>query len=210
MRIRAPCWILGGIVVLGQIGCEQSGIEEHRASDGAEQSAPSGDEGEASQPLSEAANGPASDQGSDLPLVLPEGWTLDPEPRRMRLATFMAPDESGPIEVAVTRFGGRVGGVLANINRWRGQLGLEPVAESDLESIITRFSAPGFDGYETRIESDSGVLLASAVYDESIDQTWFVRATVADPSVADRIERDLFGMARSITSSGGAGGGGGG
>jgi hypothetical protein len=134
----------------------------------------------------------------DLPWTVPDGWTEDPAPRQMRLATYIATDTTGPVEVAVTRFSGRVGGDLANINRWRGQMGLTPISEADLSQAIVRFTAPGYDGYEARIESPSGVMLAAGVYDESIDQMWFVRATLPDTEVADRIETDLFGMARSI------------
>ena len=43
----------------------------------------------------------------------------------------------------------------------------------------------------SRIESAQGVMLAAAVYDGSIDQTWFVRATLPNISIADQIEADL-------------------
>ena len=116
----------------------------------------------------------------------------------MRLATYVAPDPAGPVEVAVTRFGGRVGGDLANINRWRGQMGLSPIDDVELESLLVRFSAPGYDGYEAHIEAVSGVMLAAGVYDEAADQMWFVRATVSNTDIAERLRADLFGMARSI------------
>ncbi|MEN0020711.1 MAG: hypothetical protein AAF747_07505 [Planctomycetota bacterium] len=135
---------------------------------------------------------------SDRPWLVPEGWTEDAAPRPMRVTTYIVPDASGSIEVGVTRFGGRVGGDLANINRWRGQMGLPPVDEQSLESVIERFSAPGFDGYQARIESESSIMLVAGVYDESIDQMWFVRATAPDAAAADRVQPALFSMARSI------------
>ncbi|MBX3315730.1 MAG: hypothetical protein KF902_02575 [Phycisphaeraceae bacterium] len=134
----------------------------------------------------------------ERPWVAPAAWTEDPAPRLMRLATYMAPDPAGPVEVAITRFGGIVGGELANINRWRGQMGLGPIGEDELGTSISRFSAAGFDGYEIRIESPRGVMLAAGVYQKAIDQMWFVRTTVPDAEVADRFEDAVFGMARSI------------
>lgn len=116
----------------------------------------------------------------------------------MRLATYIAPDSAGAVEVAVTRFGGRVGGEVANINRWRVQMGLGAIVEGELDAAVTRFSSAGFEGYETRIESPRGVMLAAGVYEEAIDQTWFVRATVLEKAAADRLQDDLFRMARSI------------
>lgn len=170
-------------------GCERTGIEEQDVAKGVEDVPPATVAGE--EPQARASD-------PDKPWIVPDGWTEDPAPRPMRLTTYIAPDPSGDVEVAVSRFGGRVGGELANINRWRGQMGLAPVAPDELESFITRFESEGFDGYETRIESERGVMLASGVYQSDIDQTWFVRATLTDTDMADRVQPDVFGMARSI------------
>jgi hypothetical protein len=68
--------------------------------------------------------------------TLPEGWRRGPE-KPMRAATFYAgPGET--LECYIAVFPGDTGGVVANVNRWRGQLDLPPLAESDvakLESI---------------------------------------------------------------------------
>jgi hypothetical protein len=39
----------------------------------------------------------------------------------------MVSDPDGKAEVTVSAFPGDTGGLLANLNRWRGQIGLEPV-----------------------------------------------------------------------------------
>ncbi|MFG0307245.1 MAG: hypothetical protein ACF8Q5_13630 [Phycisphaerales bacterium JB040] len=187
-------------------GCERAGVEEQRVDEGVESvpeaAEPAGSTGEP------AGSGPSAGADGPIPgLAVPPGWTLDPEPRTMRLATYIAPDAGGAVEVALSRFGGRVGGELANINRWRGQMGLEPVGEGELESVIERYATPGFEGYQTRIESERGVMLAAGVYEEAIDQTWFVRATAPDPEAADRLEAGVFGMARSIAAGGEGDGG---
>ena len=120
----------------------------------------------------------------------------------MRLATYMIPTEAGDQEVAVTRFPGQVGGVLANINRWRGQMGLQPIAEPELADNIDEFtlqtSNGSFDGYLTRIESVQGVMIAVAIFQESINQTWFVRSTLPNPEIADQLQDQIIEFARSI------------
>lgn len=100
----------------------------------------------------------------------------------MRLATLVFESQSGPVEVAVTRFPGDVGGVLANVNRWRQQAGLTPV--EDAEGLITRFERPGFQGYWLRIEGEGQHTLAAGVFEASASQTWFARVT-AMPAVID-------------------------
>lgn len=173
-------------------GCDRRGVDEHVVAKGVER-VPAAKPG-ASDADTAVAVAPSGHQ----PWVVPDGWTEDPEPRQMRLATYIAPDPAGSVEVAITRFGGRAGGELANINRWRGQMGLGPIGEDVLDESISRFSAAGFDGFEIRIESPRGVMLAAGVYEEVIDQMWFVRTTVPDAEVADRLEDFVFGMARSI------------
>ncbi len=187
-------------IALALIGCDESEIEEHRVAKGVERIRATHD----SPPPAQGAQ-PAPTNDADTPIRVPDGWTLDPTPRQMRIATYLAPDPSGPIEVALTRFPGTVGGDLANINRGRGQMGLPPVTEAELDSTIERFSSPGFDGYHARIESDRGVMLAAAVYEAAIDQTWFLRATLRDSETADRLQDDLFSTARSIAEREGGG-----
>lgn len=184
--------VLGGVaiaLIAGLVSCERRGIQEQAVAKGIERVPPA------------AAETPESERDRESPWRVPAGWTLDPTPRSMRLATYLAPDPAGPVEVAVTRFAGRVGGELANLNRWRDQMGLPPIALRSLDGALVRFGARGFEGYEARIESPAGVMLASAVYEQAIDQTWFVRATLAAPAAADRIQPDLFAMARSIVDS---------
>lgn len=202
-RVRAilACCLAAGSAMLVLGSCERVGIEEHTIGKGVE-NVPA-----ASESVSESGPGAApSTRDPGRAWAVPAGWTEDPKPRQMRLTTYIAPDPAGPVEIAVTRFGGRVGGELANVNRWRGQLGLPPIREAELDQTVVRFSGDGYAGYETRIETPSSVMLAAGVYEEAGDQTWFVRATVADAKVADRLEADLFGMARSIAGLGAEGG----
>ncbi len=190
---RAVAMVGVSLLVAVLSACERRGVEEQTVPKGSEEVPEAQSEAPVSEPQPEAQAEPHTH-----PWTIPDGWEEDPEPRRMRLATYVVPDSSGRVEVAMSRFPGRVGGILANMNRWRGQMGLSPITDAELDEAIERFSSPGFEGYQTRIEGASGVMLAAGVYEASIDQTWFVRATVAEISIADRIEADLFGVARSI------------
>ncbi len=59
---------------------------------------------------------------------LPKGWT-EARAGGMRLAT-LKPPATGKIDVSVIVLPGTAGGELANVNRWRGQIGLPPVDET--------------------------------------------------------------------------------
>jgi hypothetical protein len=66
----------------------------------------------------------------ELQWALPKGWT-DSRAGGMRYAT-LKPTAPGKIDVSVTVFPGPAGGEIANVNRWRGQIGLAPVDEAEL------------------------------------------------------------------------------
>ena len=56
----------------------------------------------------------------------------------MRKASYTVTGEAGgEADLSITAFPGDVGGNLANVNRWRGQLELGPLSEADLGAITT-------------------------------------------------------------------------
>jgi hypothetical protein len=63
----------------------------------------------------------------------PEGWESQP-PSSMRIGSYLVPHDGQQGDLSVIRLAGTAGGPLNNLNRWRGQLGLEPVAEGAPEA----------------------------------------------------------------------------
>src|SRR5688572_9209145 len=58
-------------------------------------------------------------------------------PGQMQVAKFLVPDkDSAKADVAISVFPNSTGGNLANVNRWRNQIGLPPASESDLAAIV--------------------------------------------------------------------------
>ena len=133
--------------------------------------------------------------------TVPSTWQPVPGDRPMRVATFRAGDASSPVEVSVTVFPGDTGGLLANVNRWRQQVGLGPIAEADLPAAVRPFTSPGFEGHTMRLAGPEQHLLGAAIYEPARDRTWFVKA-VAPPAVADRIESEVEAFARSFGGRG--------
>lgn len=78
-------------------------------------------------------------QGEKLVWSLPKGWS-ETKGAGMRYATLQPPAK-GKAEVSVIRLAGDSGGELANVNRWRGQIGLGPVSEAALSTLRTTVSS---------------------------------------------------------------------
>lgn len=73
---------------------------------------------------------------------LPEGW-MELPPTSMRLINLRF-GETGESEAYLTFLSDGGGGVAANVNRWRSQMGLEPLNESEIAALPTKpfFSRP--------------------------------------------------------------------
>ncbi|MCU0776592.1 MAG: hypothetical protein MUF86_02880 [Akkermansiaceae bacterium] len=95
--------------------------------------------GEGITPPEEAAVVPAGD--GSVTWDLPDGWIVvnGSSARYATIAITGADGSKG--ELAVTRFPGDVGGDLANVNRWRGQIGLKPIDGAALAANVTQVTA---------------------------------------------------------------------
>lgn len=133
---------------------------------------------------------------AEIAWAVPEGWRRVPGDRPMRVATFEAGDDV-PVEVVVSVFPGDTGGLLANVNRWRGQVGLGPITEAALSSEVEAFASDGIQGHTMRLRGEQIHLLGAAVFEPEADRTWFVKA-IAPPSVADALEPQVNAFARSF------------
>lgn len=81
-----------------------------------------------------AAAGPAPSPATPpFSWTAPESWRQTPD-RPMRLVTFTA-GPNGEAECFVTVLSNTGGGIAANINRWRGQMGLEPLPEMAIAEL---------------------------------------------------------------------------
>lgn len=143
---------------------------------------------------------------TDQPLVytVPEGWREDPNPRPARLGTLLIGDDAVLAEMAITRFPGDVGGELANVNRWRGQLGL-PTITSLAEQGGADVTINGLPGRVYRIagpgegEMQTGILVAFVERDGHI---WFFK-TVGPIDVLDAHRAKFDAFLSSIQFQGG-------
>ena len=63
---------------------------------------------------------------------------------QMRKGSYTVAGADGvTADLSITAFPGAVGGELANINRWRGQLSLAPIAETELPAAVSRIAVDG-------------------------------------------------------------------
>lgn len=85
------------------------------------------------EPTASAAGAPGGASGIAFDYQLPEGWSEAPK-SGMRQLNFTF-GENGEGECYLTMLQGSAGGLEANVNRWRGQMGLEPVGPDEIAAL---------------------------------------------------------------------------
>jgi hypothetical protein len=114
----------------------------------------------------------------------------------MRIATFRAGASEG-VEVTLSAFPGDAGGLLANINRWRGQLGMEPTTEADLAGAMRVSTDHGVDVRTLRLVGAKGQDMLGAVVRPGDGKTWFVKAT-GQPEAITQVSDSFAAFAGSL------------
>jgi hypothetical protein len=127
-------------------------------------------------------------------------WTVPPSwkataPKQMQVARFSVPEQgNATAEVSVSVFPGDTGGTLANINRWRKQLQLKEVGESELSSLVKPLD-PALPGSILVDMTSSGKRMVGAIVPRG-ERYWFYKLMGDAAAVAP--EKDAFiGFAKS-------------
>lgn len=114
----------------------------------------------------------ATQEAGVISYKAPAGWKELPS-SGIRKVNLFVKDESGQAELTVLAFPGDVGGRLANINRWRGQIGLEAVEAGALSSFSNTYSISGQSGLYVRLEGGSKSILGALLPFQGY--TWFFK-----------------------------------
>jgi hypothetical protein len=106
---------------------------------------------------------------------LPTGWSVGPE-NSMRKATWIVTGPNGSTaEIAVTVFPGNVGGLTANVNRWRGQVGLAPASADEIAGSAKAGKVGGIDSQRFVMTSPDGKTALDAFMTPKDGATWFFK-----------------------------------
>ena len=129
-------------------------------------------------------------QGGPVQYSLPPGWSEKPL-TPMRLASFKAASPNGKeMDVSVVSLPGVAGGDLANVNRWRGQVQLDPIDEAALAQTAEHLQINGHDFLLVDLASEKPIgaegekqRILAAILDEN-EHSWFIKMTGEEAAVA--------------------------
>jgi hypothetical protein len=136
--------------------------------------------------------------------VKPDEWNEQPV-SEMRLGSFkvVGPDATSA-DVSVVAFPGDAGGLVPNINRWRGQLELPPLEEQQLRQTVQQIEVQGAPVYfvdlQTAENSSKPSRILGAVFERPA-RTWFVKMT-GSPSLLESQRQKFFDFVKSFRFDG--------
>jgi hypothetical protein len=144
---------------------------------------------------------PAADTSGKPAWDVPSSWQEQP-PTQMLVAKFAVSGEAGArVEITVSSFPGDTGGLLANVNRWRGQVGLPPVGQEALAKEVSALDVPGGQAQVTDMVGASPrtgqkTRLIGVVVPRG-PQTWFYKL-MGDETLAGREKPALLKFVQSV------------
>ncbi len=131
-------------------------------------------------------------EGHDLTWTAPASWEAKASSSMRRGSYVVTGSDGASADMSITAFPGDVGGDLANVNRWRGQIQLPPIDAATLSQTTTQIS--GQDVSLTMVEmvnldlaTPQRILAALVNFEGS---TWFFKLLGPDSLVAS--EKDNF------------------
>jgi hypothetical protein len=130
-------------------------------------------------------------QGAALTWIAPAHWKTKPG-SAMRKGSYAIVGEGGAeADMSITAFPNDVGGELANVNRWRGQIQLSPIGEGELANLIVRHEHNGLKFGEVDLHGDGAnaqrILGAWVAFEGA---TWFFKLMGPDSLVTR--EKEAF------------------
>jgi len=143
--LKPLCFIFGAALLLLAAGCGDDSITAYRvrhenAVAATTTPSPASPAAPAPAPVAPADRGGTAVQtavGAALTWTAPASWVVKPA-TAMRKGSYTVTAAGGEADCSITAFPGAVGGELANLNRWRGQLQLPPLGGTDAASSVQR------------------------------------------------------------------------
>lgn len=146
----------------------------------------------AENPIS--TNTEKSPEGTKPNFKAPENWKTK-APGQMVQSAYNIEGDGGQAEVTISKFPGAVGGMVANIQRWRGQLGLAPGSAEDAQKSAEMIEVGGkkesylvdLKGTNARTGKPARMVAVGVPYQ---GETWFFKL-MGDEAVVGK-EKDAF------------------
>jgi hypothetical protein len=184
--------LCAGVVLL--LNCDRDQVSRSTTTSQApapQGAAPMGNMPMGNMPGGELPPPPRPTGAGALKWTLPKGWT-ETQGSGMRFAT-LTPPGGGKAELSVVVLPAPAGGELANVNRWRGQIGLPPLDEKALGSArqSVKSKAGVVSLYDFTSEGKEASRMITGLLTTSDNNIWFLKL-VGDAAPVGKAKPDFI------------------
>jgi hypothetical protein len=130
------------------------------------------------------ANRPQSPSRDQITYDVPPEWTSGTK-NAFSIAAFKAADGDQQVAITISKAGGDLS---QNVNRWRGQLGLEPINAAELAKLAQKIETLGTAGDYVELIGPQGAARQQTILGVRAatgDDVWFVKL-MGDAALAER------------------------
>jgi hypothetical protein len=120
--------------------------------------------------------------------TVPADWKQGKTSSIRRGSFLVSGADNQSADISVTAFPGDVGGMVANINRWRGQIGLDPVSEDEAKKLATTVDCNGISATVVDFTGTTQRMVVATISQGG--NSWFIKMT-GDPAVVAG-QKDAF------------------
>jgi len=173
MRFRSI--LTSALVGLCLCACQRDAIETYRAP----KDPPAVMPGSTTMPMLPGMETPDAVK-NQIRWKTPDGWQ-EQSSNAMRVGSFLIKDAKGQADVSIVPLSGDAGGDLANVNRWRGQIGL-PMQTADAFAKASTVRAFGGHKMLWVDFANGGKRISAAIYKEG-ETSWFFKMMGDEPVV---------------------------
>lgn len=164
--------LAAGVVLAGTLAGCASKDEPRRYQEPQEKTAESAPDMGTRAPMTPRPSG-----GPTLVYATPKGW-VSGNVGGMRKAAFVVQDGDRKVEVTAIDLAAQSGTLLANVNRWRGQIQLPEITQSELDKAASRIQVADVEGNYVELLGPEGTKSRQAILGVVAmrgEQVWFFK-----------------------------------
>ena len=129
----------------------------------------------------------------------PSTWS-EGKASSMRIGSYKVAGPNGTqLDISVTSFPGDVGGLLANVNRWIGQIDLAPIQEASLDQYCSSITLAGNSAHLVEAYGEEKAVLAGTLFLEK--ESWFFKL-IGNRTLAEKEKSNFISFLNSISLQG--------
>ena len=130
---------------------------------------------------------------------VPSGWKPGKE-SSMRVGSFAVEDENGSaLDISISNLLGDGGGLLSNVNRWIGQIGMSATTDGGLPNYVSDITVAGKSATLVKASNKEQTLVAAIV--KTGDRSWFFKM-IGESRLAEKEQANFDSLLNSVRFEG--------